>query len=169
MNNTKKLNLDQIDTFVIDFDGVMTDNKVYIDCGGNEFVSCNRADGLAFDILKKLSKDVFFLSSEKKSLVAARAKKLGIECYYGIENKDKELLKIINQKKYNPKKVFYIGNDINDYGCFNLVGFSACPRDSHPEIMKKASFVLNKNGGEGVFREVLEEIFLIDFVKVLYQ
>ena len=43
-------NLDQIDAFVFDFDGVLTNNLVYLDSNGKETVACSRADGLAFEI-----------------------------------------------------------------------------------------------------------------------
>lgn len=51
----KKINIKSIDAFFFDFDGVLTDNKVYIDQNGNESVRCSRADGLAFKALKKIN------------------------------------------------------------------------------------------------------------------
>ena len=44
--------LDDIDLIVFDFDGVMTDNTVYVFEDGCEAVRCNRADGLGCDILR---------------------------------------------------------------------------------------------------------------------
>ena len=52
-----KVSIDKIDAFIFDFDGVMTNNLVFIDQEGNESVSCSRADGLAFDVLHKLDAD----------------------------------------------------------------------------------------------------------------
>ena len=60
--NDKTITIDDIDLFVFDFDGVLTDNLVYTDQNGNEMVSCSRADGLAFDVLRKLKKPVYILS-----------------------------------------------------------------------------------------------------------
>ena len=37
-------------TIVFDFDGVFTDNKVWVDQNGVESVRCDRGDGLGFDI-----------------------------------------------------------------------------------------------------------------------
>ena len=50
-----KISIDKIDAFVFDFDGVMTNNLVYLDQDGKESVRCSRADGLAFDVLHKLN------------------------------------------------------------------------------------------------------------------
>ena len=74
----KKINIKSIDAFFFDFDGVLTDNKVYIDQNGNESVRCSRADGLAFKALKKINKPTFIISSEANHVVKKRAKKLGV-------------------------------------------------------------------------------------------
>ena len=49
-----KLSLDDIDALVFDFDGVLTDNTVFLNEDGKEWVRCNRGDGLAFSELEKL-------------------------------------------------------------------------------------------------------------------
>ena len=72
------ININMIDAFVFDFDGVLTNNLVYLDHHGDEWVSCNRADGLAFDLLLKLNKPTYILSTEKNPVVTARAKKLKV-------------------------------------------------------------------------------------------
>ena len=47
------LKIENIDALFIDFDGVLTDNRVWVDQSGREMVCCNRRDGLAFDVLRK--------------------------------------------------------------------------------------------------------------------
>ena len=42
-----------IHTIVFDFDGVFTDNKVWVDQDGKESVRCDRGDGLAFEVLRR--------------------------------------------------------------------------------------------------------------------
>ena len=59
------ININMIDACVFDFDGVLTNNLVHLDRHGDEWVSCNRADGLAFDLLHKLNKPTYILSTEK--------------------------------------------------------------------------------------------------------
>ena len=74
MNQRKIINIDKLDALVFDFDGVLTDNKVYLGEDGKELVSCSRADGLAFDVLRKLNIPVLILSTEKSLVVKMRAK-----------------------------------------------------------------------------------------------
>ena len=164
----KLITLENIDAFIFDFDGVLTNNLVFVDQDGKELVSCNRSDGLAFDVLRKLKKPSYILSTEKNPIVSARAKKLKIQAIQGVEDKVKELLNLAKTNEYNLNRVLYVGNDINDYKAMKLCGYSACPSDSHEKIRSIATFVLQKKGGNGVIRELLEVKLNIDFIKTLY-
>ena len=164
----KLITLENIDAFIFDFDGVLTNNLVFVDQDGKELVSCNRSDGLAFDVLRKLKKPSYILSTEKNPIVSARAKKLKIQAIQGVEDKVQELLILAKTNEYNLNRVLYVGNDINDYKVMKLCGYSACPSDSHEKIRSIATFVLQKKGGNGVVRELLEVKLNIDFIKTLY-
>ena len=72
---------------VYDFDGVMTDNRVYIDQQGNEMVRVSRADGLGVAEIKKLGIEQIIISTEKNMIVSTRANKLKIQCFQGIDDK----------------------------------------------------------------------------------
>ena len=164
----KLITLENIDAFIFDFDGVLTNNLVFVDQDGKESVCCNRSDGLAFDVLKKLKKPSYILSTEKNPIVSARAKKLNIQAIQGVKDKTQELLILAKTNGYNLNRVLYVGNDINDYKVMKLCGYSACPSDSHEKIRSIATFVLQKKGGNGVIRELLEVNLNIDFIKLLY-
>ena len=157
-----------IEAFVFDFDGVLTDNSVFIDEKGIESVKCSRADGLAFDVLRKLNMPAYILSTEKNLVVHERAKKLKIEAINGVSNKVQSLKKLVDSKGYNLHNIVYIGNDLNDYQVMQSCGFSACPMDSHYKIKEISSVVLNTNGGCGVARELLEDVFKLDFIQILF-
>jgi YrbI family 3-deoxy-D-manno-octulosonate 8-phosphate phosphatase len=166
--NDKTIIIDDIDLFVFDFDGVLTDNIVHIDNNGNEMVSCSRADGLAFDVLRKLDKPCQILSTENNTVVSARANKLGISVLQGVKNKEKALRNLVKRKGYKLSNVLYVGNDLNDYNSMRISGFSACPADSHPKIKKISNFILKTNGGKGIVRELLEDVLSLDFIEILY-
>jgi len=162
------LSINDIDAFIFDFDGVLTNNFVYISQDGKESVACSRSDGLAFDLLKKINKPVFILSTEKNPVVLARANKLQVPVIQGVVNKVGAIYELERINKFSLKNLFYVGNDLNDFHAMQLCGYSACPSDSHPIIKSIANYVLNTKGGEGVIREVMETVLQLNFVKILY-
>jgi len=147
-----------IKLIVYDFDGVMTDNKVYIDQNGNEMVRVNRADGLGVSEIKKLGIKQIIISTEKNTVVSARSNKIGIPCLQGIKNKKNALTDYCQKNNIDLKNVAYVGNDINDEEAMAIVGIAICPADSHGSIKKIAKINLITCGGDGVVREILDII-----------
>ena len=159
MFTKKEFNLDLI---IYDFDGVMTDNKVYVDQNGNEMVQVNRADGLSIAKIKKLGIKQIIISTEKNPVVSARARKLGIPCLQGIDSKKDALMDYCKKNDIDLKQVAYIGNDINDKEAMEITGITFCPADSHKNIKTISNHVLNTNGGNGVVRELYDFITMED-------
>ena len=149
-----------IKLIIYDFDGVMTDNKVYVDQNGNESVNVNRADGLGVSEIKKLGLQQFIVSTETNPVVSARARKLGLPCLQGIENKSLEIASYSQKNHISLDTVAYVGNDINDMEAMKMVGTTFCPADAHEKIKNISDHVLSTKGGDGVVREILE--FLLD-------
>ncbi len=163
-----QISIDNIDAFVFDFDGVLTDNNVLVDENGKESVKCSRADGLAFDVLNKLNKPVYIISTERNPVVEARAKKLNVPVLQGVKNKVEAIVELANLKGYSLENILFTGNDLNDYHVMQLCGYTACPADSHSIIKDTSNISLDANGGCGVVRELLEEVLNLDFIKILY-
>ena len=166
--SSKIIHLDNIEAFIFDFDGVMTNNSVYLDELGKEIVKCSRADGLAFDVLRKLKKPAYIVSTEVNPVVQARATKLQVQLLQGVDDKVEAVKKLCHKKSYNLQNIFYVGNDINDCLIMKLCGHTACPADSHIEVKKLSSEILASNGGDGVIRELLESVLQLDFIEILY-
>ena len=151
-------NFNNIKLIVYDFDGVLTDNKVYLDQNGNEMVQVNRSDGLGVNEIKKIGIEQIILSTETNPVVSARAKKLGLYCLQGIENKKEKLKDYCNNKIIDLKNVAYIGNDINDKNAMEIVGSAFCPSDAHESIKKISNYIFITKGGNGIVRELLDLI-----------
>jgi len=162
------MDINNIDVFVFDFDGVLTNNMVYLDQNGKESVSCSRGDGLAFDALRKLKKTAYILSTEKNTVVSARAQKLQISVLQGAENKVAGIQEIVKKENCKLENILYVGNDLNDYRVMDICGFTACPADSHKKIKQISDIVLKTNGGCGVVRELLEDVLGLNFIEILY-
>lgn len=142
-----------IKLIVFDFDGVFTNNKVYLDEDGRESAQCDRGDGMGISLLKKTKVPFFILSTEENPIVLKRAEKLGIPAFNKVTNKLQFLEKYIADSSINFESVCYIGNDVNDLECLKKVGLPVVPSDAHEEVKKIARIILRNSGGNGAVRE----------------
>lgn len=148
-----------IDFVVFDFDGVFTDNAVWVtEDGGIELVRCSRADGLGISMLHQAGIPMYVLSTEVNPVVAARCRKLRLEVEHGIEDKGARLKELLGERGFDPSRVAYIGNDINDASCLELVGTAIVVADAHPDVIDLADHVLNHSGGYGAVREFCDAL-----------
>ena len=146
----------QIKLIIYDFDGVMTNNKFILDSNGEESVILNRGDGLGISLFKKIGIKQIILSTEKNKIVKIRAQKVGIQCFYGIENKKSFLINFIKINKLKFNEICYIGNDLNDLEAMLLCKFAFCPLDAVKKIKIISNKTLTSKGGEGVVRELFD-------------
>jgi YrbI family 3-deoxy-D-manno-octulosonate 8-phosphate phosphatase len=164
--------LENFHSLVFDFDGVFTDNFVYVDENAIESVRVSRADGYALDLIRKYQKvndlnlDIFILSTEKNKVVKARAEKLQLACISGETNKLQALTqKFELERPFDPspfKGLIYFGNDLNDLPVMLQAGLSFSPGDAHERIKEASTHVLNSPGGYGFVREGVEFLIGID-------
>ncbi len=155
------MTLEQLDAIVLDFDGVLTDDRVYVDQDGREMVCCNRRDGLGFDVLRQTRLQLFILSTERNPVVSARGAKLQIPVFQGSQDKAASLLDLAETNGFRLDRTLYVGNDLNDYDAICMCGFSACPSDGHPRIKECVSVELKSRGGDGVVRELVEDVLCL--------
>jgi len=152
----KKLELPKI--IFTDFDGCLTDDRVWLNQDGEEFVAANRKDGLAINRLKALGIRVVITSTEVNRVVTARATKLGIEALQGLSDKVEAIENYISKNNLTWKDSWYIGNDINDLGAIRKARFSFCPSDAVKAVKKEVDLKLKTKGGYGVLSELVSLI-----------
>lgn len=143
---------------VFDFDGVFTDNSVYVMEDGREAVRCFRSDGLGLEKLRLCKISTVIISTETNQVVAARAKKLNIDCIYGCSDKLNTLEQYVLSKNIPLEQVAYVGNDINDLECLKVVGFPMVVQDAYPDVTAFACYQTKRPGGYGAVREVCDLI-----------
>ncbi|MBK8174278.1 MAG: HAD hydrolase family protein [Rhodospirillales bacterium] len=143
---------------VLDFDGVMTDNRVLVFEDGREAVLCNRGDGMGLEMLKRSGLPVAVISKEVNPVVGARCKKLKIPYLQGIDNKLAELRRLVDDQGITLDAVAYVGNDVNDAECMAAAGIAIAPSDAHPHALRLAEIVTALPGGFGAVREVCDAL-----------
>jgi YrbI family 3-deoxy-D-manno-octulosonate 8-phosphate phosphatase len=147
---------ERVDLVVLDFDGVMTDDRVWVDGEGRETVAAHRGDGWGVARLLERGVKVVVLSSEKNPVVAARCQKLGLPVVQGVEDKAAALTALLAERRLDPSHVLYLGNDVNDLACFPVVGCAVAVADAHPEVKARADLILSRPGGQGAVRELCD-------------
>jgi len=149
----------RVSLLVMDFDGVLSDDRVHTDQDGHEAVTTSRADGLGLSLLREQSTiQALVISREVNPVVSARCRKLGLEVFQGIGQKEQLLQTLIAERGLNPAEIVYVGNDITDLPVYPLVGFFVAPADAQPEVLRQADLVLKHKGGRGAIRELTDRL-----------
>ena len=133
--------LDELDALVVDFDGTLTDDRVTVDQDGRESVSVHRGDGLGIAALRRGGLDVLILSTERNPVVSARARKLNIPALTGVDRKGEALTQWCADNGHALSRTAYVGNDVNDLPCFDLVGWPIAVADAHHSVRARARIV----------------------------
>jgi N-acylneuraminate cytidylyltransferase len=143
---------------VLDFDGVMTDDRVTVRQDGLESVVCHRGDGFGIEQLSRIGIDTVVLSKETNPVVEARCAKLGVQCHKGFDDKLPKLEALAAERDLEPEGVVFVGNDVNDLECVRWAGTGVAVRGARPELLAAADWVTKRRGGEGAVREVCDAI-----------
>lgn len=143
---------------VFDFDGVFTDNTVYVSQDGAESVRCWRGDGLGLARLRETGVETVILSTETNPVVTARSRKLRVRCEQGCEDKLARLKALARELNVSLEETAFVGNDVNDLECLQAVGVPIVVRDAHPDVVGLAIFRTETPGGRGAVREVCDLI-----------
>ena len=146
----------QIRLIAFDFDGVFTDNMVYVLEDGSEAVRCCRSDGIGLKKLDRLGIRTVIISTETNPIVTARSGKLGIRCIQGCDDKRAALEKIVAELGFTLSQVAFMGNDINDLSCLTWVGLPIVVHDAYPDVVAQAVYQTQASGGRGAVREVCD-------------
>jgi YrbI family 3-deoxy-D-manno-octulosonate 8-phosphate phosphatase len=147
---------EKVSLVVFDFDGVMTDNRVWVNQSGVESVAANRGDGMGVELLLEAGFKAVIISTEPNPVVAVRAKKLGLPYFHDVGNKSKVLQSYLKQEAIPPEETIYVGNDVNDLPCFPLVAWAVAVSDAHDEVRRQADHILTQLGGHGAVREICD-------------
>jgi YrbI family 3-deoxy-D-manno-octulosonate 8-phosphate phosphatase len=139
-----------------DFDGVFTDNMVYVFEDGREAVRCFRSDGIGLHKLKKLGIETLIISTEANPVVSARARKLKIRCIQDCQDKRAVLEDLSHDQGIGLGEVAFVGNDVNDLPCLECVGLPIVVQDAHQDVVSTARYQTKNPGGHGAVREVCD-------------
>ena len=151
-----KKKLTAIKGIAFDFDGVFTDNLVYVMQNGDEAVACNRSDGMGIRMLLTAGVPLVIISTEENPIVTVRGAKLNLEVIQGVADKLPRLVDWAGENGLSLDQIAFVGNDVNDLQCLKRAGLGIAVADAYPIALDAADFVLTKKGGEGAVREIAD-------------
>lgn len=139
-----------------DFDGVFTDDMVYVSQDGSEAVRCFRGDGIGLQKLVCLGVESVIISTETNPVVSVRAAKLKIRCIQGVGDKRAVLEEFAGERGFAMSEVAFVGNDINDLPALRCVGLPIIVKNAHPDVIEHAIYQTSCPGGHGAVREICD-------------
>jgi N-acylneuraminate cytidylyltransferase len=148
----------EADAVVTDFDGVHTDDTAIVDEAGRESVRVSRSDGFGVALLRQRGIPLLILSTETDPVVSARARKLGVDVRQGVDDKATALREWADAAGVPLSRVAYLGNDVNDLACLEIVGWPVAVPDAHPLVLASARVVVDRPGGAGAVRALADRV-----------
>lgn len=150
----------KIKMLVMDVDGTLTDGHIYVSAEGEFMKAFHVQDGYAIaHILPELSVIPVIITGRSSKIVEKRAAELKIaHLHQGITDKLGKLKEIAAELGADASEIAYIGDDVNDLTCIRWCGFTGCPADAVPEVLKAVDYVCSRDGGRGAVREFIDRL-----------
>lgn len=154
---TKRLKA--VKLIAMDVDGVLTDGKIIILDSGEEVKEWNVKDRIGFFIMKREGFKLAWITGRKSKQVEARAAEIGVDVLrQNADHKGKALEETAALCGVTLAQTVFIGDDWVDLPALARAGLAVSPADARPEVKKASHWVLDVNGGRGVFREVADAV-----------
>jgi len=161
MKNYKEL-LKNINTFIFDYDGVLTDGTVLLSSSGELFRTSSVKDGYALQLAVRKGYRIAIITGGKSDSIVKRFKSLDIkDVFISVESKIDIFKKYIKKNNINKENILYMGDDIPDYQVMKEVAVPCCPADAAEEIKSISKFISDLKGGEGCVRDIIEQVLKV--------
>ena len=119
-----KEDIAKVKAFVFDVDGVMTDGGIMPIGDGSDFIrKYNAKDGYAIAYAVRRGYKVCIISGGHGNLLRSRMERLGVtRMYLGCMDKIRAMHEFFADYDVDPSTTIYMGDDIPDLECMELVG-----------------------------------------------
>jgi 3-deoxy-D-manno-octulosonate 8-phosphate phosphatase (KDO 8-P phosphatase) len=162
-NSMTQLQLfETIDTFILDIDGVLTNNQLLVQNDGSLLRSMNIRDGYALQLAVKKNYNIVIISGGKNEGVHIRLQGLKVQhIHLGVQDKLHLLQQLVEQNIVSLSTSIYVGDDMPDVAPMKIVALPCAPADACWQAKQAAIYVSNINGGDGCVREIIEKVMTL--------
>ncbi len=161
MMNYKK-HLKDINTFIFDYDGVLTDGTVILQDDGEPLRTAYVKDGYALQLAIRHGYNIAIISGGRSQSIANRLRLLNVEdVFLGVATKLEVLRDYMKTKELESKNIIFMGDDIPDYHAMKEAGIAACPADAAEEIISISDYISPYPGGKGCVRDIIEQVMKV--------
>ena len=148
-----------IDTFIFDVDGVLTNSDLLVTEEGELLRTMHTRDGYAMKAAINNGYNLIIITGGGSKGVTKRLQGLGVKHIHSkVKDKLKVFTQITEELSINPTKVLYMGDDLVDFHVMKEVAIPACPADAAPEIVAISKYISPIIGGKGCARDVIEKV-----------
>lgn len=157
--STINYDLSKIKAFIFDVDGVLSPNSVPMSSDGEPMRMVNIKDGYAINMAVRHGYGVAIITGADTENIKLRFSRLGVRDIYTKSSvKMTDLTHYMQKTGYKPEEIMYSGDDLPDYHVMESVGLAVAPADAAPEIRGIAQYISHCKGGDGVARDVIEQV-----------
>lgn len=153
----------QVRVVVLDVDGVLTDNGVYLGAGlGGERIELKRfdiMDGLGMKMLQWAGLRVVLVSGRESPATTLRADELGVESRQVAGGyKVAVVQELLQESGADWDELAVLADDLADLPVLLRAGLPAAVSNAAPEVLEAATWVTTRAGGTGAVREFAEAL-----------
>jgi len=153
---------EQITTFILDVDGVLTDGTLIAYRTGEQVRRFFVKDGYAIERALQAGYHIVVISGGKDESVRTRLKFLGIhDVFLGVKDKLAVFNDYTKSRAIKTDEILYMGDDIPDLQMMKLVGFPTCPNDASHDVKPFCKYISPYDGGRGAVRDVIEKVMRV--------
>jgi 3-deoxy-D-manno-octulosonate 8-phosphate phosphatase (KDO 8-P phosphatase) len=154
--------LKKIKAVIFDVDGVLSRQTIVLSSDGEPLRTVNIEDGYAIQLAVKMGLRIAILTGGNTKAVKMRYSYLNVEdIYMGCVVKIETYRDFLEKYGYTDENIIYVGDDIPDYEIMKQCGCPCCPKDAASDIKAIANYVSDRNGGDGVGRDILEQVLRV--------
>lgn len=157
--STINYDLSKIKVFIFDVDGVLSPNSIPLSLTGEPMRMVNIKDGYAINLAVKHGYSVAIITGADTENIRIRFSRLGVkDIYMKSRVKITDLNDYMQKTGFKPEEILYSGDDLPDYHVMEAVGLAVAPADAASEIKGVAQYISLCKGGDGVARDVIEQV-----------